>query len=972
MIHIWFEGLLRSGRGWLVLGALLLWSAAASARIEPMKMTGGAFQILDSGAAQSGLTEHQVRQLLAAEPLEQEKLLDSMVRQVRVSLETASGGRTSVPQVLVVDWLKSMLSRKRPAAEWVRRMDVWVGAAAFFERLRTEMVAQRVGIDDGLVRANAALHAGNLVQFAQLLDAEIQRSESDLLAASPGGQLPLRRRLADQLMLRGFMAELRLQEFSFKDLERVLELRHGDEDQNVIVLLLLAVDSAQFANEPDRSIGLLHRLRGIAEDKLQAGPAVDYWQRVQWLARAVTAGVHLSRNDEALAFAEFAEAHRLLDSSNILSIRDPAVKLMALQTLFNWAVLSSGKNPEGFSKLEGQILKVARDLVRMSPSRADSWLALAISELLSGTVAMSSGKMAQAERHVENCLKALDKHAKLTNVVAEVSQIRLYALTMLSYFIAQKEAWVELLAILKPVEGLATELNHGSEKTPAMDDVLYSVHAHRALAYSSLGRKDEGLASLGQVLEITERHLGEVSEAMDWEFAGWRAHVGMAVLLTGSKSPERLLRHRKRAAEIARNAVVRKPGHPDWEERYWDSVHELGEMLNEAGDTSGAFEAAKESLKIAQRNATGSGTESQWSRKVFRSLWELGTIELDRGDGQNAMEHSEAAARVARDRYALDASAEFVLNDRWLIENRLGSIRSSLGDDHSARQSHQVALSVAQEALKSEPNSDDWIENAAQSHERIARIFNDRQDWGSSLQHSQAGAVLAGRRLAATEVNFEVLRGYWLHQFNVGRMHLKLKEHGEARAALTLARDLVRRHWHRFSGEELWQDSRWFNEQEFGHLEESEGSLGNAEVAYARAASIAEESRTGSDDVLRVWLARAVESLESQVRVQSAQGNMDALRRSSLLATRYRDLQAAEHRNNRRIDARKAISFVLADLDLSLEQAQAMPRADLMERLQQLIDATRDTTRAKGMTGERSERILRMQNALFAVRHLLD
>ena len=43
-----------------------------------------------------------------------------------------------------------------------------------------------------------------------------------------------------------------------------------------------------------------------------------------------------------------------------------------------------------------------------------------------------------------------------------------------------------------------------------------------------------------------------------------------------------------------------------------------------------------------------------------------------------------------------------------------------------------------------------------------------------------------------------------------------------------------------------------------------------------------------------------------------------------------------------------------------------------MERLQQLIDATRDTTRAKGMTGERSERILRMQNALFAVRHLLD
>ncbi|OGB45249.1 MAG: hypothetical protein A3E51_03940 [Burkholderiales bacterium RIFCSPHIGHO2_12_FULL_67_38] len=99
---------------------------------------------------------------------------------------------------------------------------------------------------------------------------------------------------------------------------------------------------------------------------------------------------------------------------------------------------------------------------------------------------------------------------------------------------------------------------------------------------------------------------------------------------------------------------------------------------------------------------------------------------------------------------------------------------------------------------------------------------------------------------------------------------------------------------------------------------------------------------------------------------------MDALRRSSLLATRYRDLQAAEHRNNRRIDARKAISFVLADLDLSLEQAQAMPRADLMERLQQLIDATRDATRAKGMTGERSERILRMQNALFAVRHLLD
>ncbi|MGS5088429.1 hypothetical protein ACVC7V_18260 [Hydrogenophaga sp. A37] len=242
-----------------------------------MKLPGGAFQVLNAVTAPSGLTEHQVRQFLAAEPLEQERLRGSLVRQVRASLEAASGGHTSVPDALVVEWMNTLMERKRSEAEWVQQLDTWMGVAVLFERLRAELVAQRLGIDDGLVRANTALHAGNLVQFARLLDAEIHRSEIDLPVARPDERFPLQRRLAGLLMLRAFMAELRLQQDLLKDTERVLELRHGDGDANVVALLLMAVDSAHLANKPDQSIGLLHSLRGTAEEKSQAAPSDVYW-----------------------------------------------------------------------------------------------------------------------------------------------------------------------------------------------------------------------------------------------------------------------------------------------------------------------------------------------------------------------------------------------------------------------------------------------------------------------------------------------------------------------------------------------------------------------------------------------------------------------------------------------------------------------------------------------------------------------
>ncbi|MGS5088428.1 hypothetical protein ACVC7V_18255 [Hydrogenophaga sp. A37] len=645
---------------------------------------------------------------------------------------------------------------------------------------------------------------------------------------------------------------------------------------------------------------------------------------------------------------------------------------MVWQTLFNSAVLSSGMNPEVLSKLDNSILEFAKAFARTSSSRSEAWLALAGSELLSGVVAAASDKLPQAEQHLFSCLNALDRYGALTTVSPEVSQIRLSALAGLTDIKVQQKAWGELLAILKSVEQLAIELKSRTGTASLSDPLLYAVHANRALAYSNLGRKDEGLASLELALAVTERHLGEVSDELDWAFAGWRAHVDMAEVLVGTKDSQQGLRHRKRAAELARNALVRDPGRSDWEDRYWDSLHELGDVLNDAGDASAAYVAAQESLAVAQRNAKGSAADSDWSRNVFLSLWELATIDIRRGDKQIVLKHSEAAARLARDRHALNPSVQFVLIDRWLIENRLGIIRSSLGDGLSALQAHQVALSVAQKALHAEPDSDEWIENSTRSHARLASIFSDRRDWMSALRHSQAAAALAGRKSATSDASFEVVHDHWLHQFNVGRMHLQLKAHIEARAALTQARDLVLHHWHRFSGEDLWRESRWLNEQEFGLLEESEENLGRAEAAYARATAFAEESQTGSGDVLRVWRYRLVESLTSLVRVQAVQGKADALRQSTLLLARYRDLDAADHENNRRNEAKKTISLVLADIGLSPEQAQTVPKADLLDRLQHLIDATRETTRVKGLTGEDSQRMLRLQNALFAVRQLPD
>lgn len=960
------------GRTWLVIGALLLWSGATSARIEPVKMSGRPLQVLGLGSPKSGLTEHQVQQLLSAGPLEQQRQLASMVQQVRVSLASASGGQTSVPDAVVAGWLNSLLVRKRPATEWTSQVDIWMGVAAQFETLRASMLAQRVGINDGLIQANTALRAGHLAQFFQLLKAEIQRTEQELLVANPSDSPAPQRQLADLLMMRAFMAAMRLDQDAFKDMDHVLKLRHGQEDEGVIIMLLMALDSGHVSNKSDRAHALLNHLYGIAERKLQTGHAEVYWRRIQWLSKALAAAIHLGRNDQTQAITALAEAHRLLEGSDVLKLDEPAVRFMAWQTMFNHAVLDNGIEQERLSKLASQILDSAKGLTQKSPSKAETWLALALSEVHSGAVAMSLNTPALAEQNFLGSLRALDRHARLTGATVESAQIHLQVLVLLSHLKVVKSAWVEVLEILKPVEGLRAALGTDSGKTLMSDPQLFSVHAHRALAYSGLGNREEGLAAFERALTITERHLGEVSTEFNWALEGWRVHVDIAEMLIDTSHSDRMLLHRKRASEIAQAAAARQPSNPDWQERSWDSLHDLGEALNDVGDTVAAKEAGLASLQIAERNARELGASAPWSRNVFLSLWNLGTIDSHAGNLRGALEHSEAAAKLAGERYALDASAEFVLLDRWLIENRLGSIRSSLGDHRSALQSHQVALRMAEQALHLEPDSDDWLENAATSHERIWRIFSDQQDWLSSLHHAQAGAMLSGRRLSTTDVRFDVLRAHWIHQFNVGKMHLKLKEHEKARAALTRSRALVQTHWHRFSGEDLWHESRWFEEQELGRLEETEGNLIPAEASYAKAVAFAQASRRGENEMSQTWLARAFESTTSMVRVQAAQGKGEAQATATRLATLQQELLAKEHENNRRIQEKKAISLVLPYLGLSSAQEQSIPKADFMERIQNAISTTRDEAREKGITKEQSERIMRLQNALFAVRQRPD
>lgn len=71
-----------------------------------------------------------------------------------------------------------------------------------------------------------------------------------------------------------------------------------------------------------------------------------------------------------------------------------------------------------------------------------------------------------------------------------------------------------------------------------------------------------------------------------------------------------------------------------------------------------------------------------------------------------------------------------------------------------------------------------------------------------------------------------------------------------------------------------------------------------------------------------------------------------------------------------RAQVKQHVNGLLDALALTAERAEALSKAELMTRMQVAIDQTTDAAMKAGMDGIQSERLNRLQNALFVVRQL--
>lgn len=950
-------------RAGAVLAGLSVMFGVAHARIDASGVTGGLLQTVGVKAGRTKVTEHQVRQLVGADPHARKALLSAMAQQLRVALERTSGERRAYPEEVVEAWLHELLARDVPPRLWSRRLDWLAQVYALLDMQLSALLINRVGVDDGLIRANALRLSGNFAGSGQLLDVEIGRAEQEQAAMPP----ETRRWLSDLLVVRALMAELRLdQTSSVHDLLQSAEVWNEDSIL-VATRLLIAVESAMLSGQHQLALETLSRTESLALARLQSAPGNIVWRRTQWFGGLKRALLHMDRQELSHALDAFKEAYERSRVPGVVNESEAALRRAEWWNLYGLSASGANHDPVVIRRHAEQALIKGLEETRRAPSEPDVWMMLGLSELMVGALDAAAGEAVNAETHLRQALAALDRLESLGDDRTDGLEVRMQTLMALAGVLQQRKAWSESLRQLDLVERLVPELKERLVGESNWAWQVYSVHMARAEAHRNLGSSGQSAAALTGAMEIAERQRDQESSGTDWELERWRVQSLMAHIQVEGAEPERVLQHRRQALLYARQATARRPGRIEWDERLWDSLHDLGDALMPLNGNDAAH-AAMESRSLAQRHAIDTGADSEWSRKLFRSHIQLGDIEDTRERANDALRHYEVAIKLAQARYSTNASAAFALEDIWLAENRLSEQMLQMGMKEDARKRIEAAIIQVERGLKSEPESLTWLDRAAESHENMGELLGDNNEWVAALPHWQLAVGYSARRVVVDPDHSTYQMAHWRRLFYLGRTFVKLSSFESAQSALFSARDLARRFYKRSPEDLTWQVYLWFSEQEIGVLGGTQGNHALAESAYAMAHEVA-ATFLKTHPKHEVWLERSVDSMTGLAQAHLALGKSDDALRSGLLATQYRArLSEIEHDANRRKEANDRLSEVLGPLGLTASAANAFSKSELLRRLQDAIDEALTQAREQGMTEERSNSIRRLRNAMFAVR----
>lgn len=915
------------------------------------------------------LTDRQVRQVLAADPDVQGSLLSGLGRQINESRRRESPPHPAIPERLLKDWLRSLLQSKAAPQRWVERLGELTGTYDALLQRTSDLVVRRVGIDDPLIRANAALVVGDLRAVGDRLDEVLTQMQKTARVSAPEDRAPAHRNVVSLMAALGLLTSLQGDaEAATRLLLKASEmLEKGDPERPA--LLLLAGTAGAVAGARRSKVDIANMVLAQVDNDPMTPTAEASWRHARWVAHIWMGVDALSRTDVPATLTAFRLSNAIAPPAGSADGSTWAAVWLGQYAL---AAMGEGDPTIDVSAHQREALRLSRERTVQRPDWSPGWLARAQSDLLLVADAINEKNLEAAGPFLQDALTSLDRLSAAGNDSTDALAVRLNALLFSQALYWSRGDVAQAYRLLAQASAVADELMRRNVDT--MESLhlaaMYAVRVTESEMQRELGEFDASIKTLQEALSLVERSAAGDGDAAWWVTERWRTHTLLADAAERSDRLELAQQHRREAVRRAEREAGSGGSPTEWQVRFWESLYALSKTLGKQYLAEEALRVHEQSLSLARRHATGERSYGEWHHRVFLSL--MASTDFLRQRGGAVMRQYEEAARGPAGLYSASDRSGAAAKDLWTVRTAVGNAHLKDNNTAAAEQALTEALTLAVRALEVMPSSDNWLDRRASSHTRLAEVA--RANGASLLEgsHRQAAVKFSAQR-SATALNSSVdQKDHWYRLYDLAMAQARLNLDRDALSSIMLARDLARRFVARDPKDPIWQQYLWYASYKLGYFAQQVRDTATAEGAYLEAAGVAEGMLVPGKD-LKDWLERAAESLEALAGEYKSQSNEIEARRSSVRAGVHRSkVEALDREAEVREKVIRQVDQLLDVLSLTAEEARGLNKEALLVRLQSAIDQTTELIRKSGMSEMHSERLRGLRNALFVVRDLPD
>lgn len=913
------------------------------------------------------VNERQVHDLIHAHPHAQERQLVELAQQISRAMNGAPSARVAYPVPVVQSWLRALLDRKTPQALWVSQVPLLAERYALLDGHLSGALGSRRDPGDLLVQVNRLRMAGRFAEADEVIHRLLQ----------DGGTRPdrvFRRQQARLLMVAASLALVQMKEdLGARRVLQAVDLRDSDVDVELGSWLLIAAEAWISSGHHEPAMSALERLDEMARHALAQSPQFSEWNTLRWGGQALAGVIHEANKDTFKAMASYESAWELSEVPGALSVAPSALRLGQWAVLLRLMELNLLRDDLDATARYASLLKgKGQAAVDLEADQPLSWAMLWSGQLVSAEMRWAANDPVSTFPLYREAVRSAEKWVALDGGGTSSLEGLLSSLSRIVEMAASRSDWPEALDRSVAAVAVAQRLValHPGDGNQAYQ--LEQAHIRWADALHSSGDTTGAVRALQAGMAIAQRYQGQSTPDVDWTHERWLLHATLGDRLGDMNDLSGAIAAYRISIEVAEQAPRDASVAQRWSRNFWHSQFNLGDVLSRQGDHRAALEATRLSLASIRPLAEGAQAGVEDRRSLFLSLFQMGDISESLGAHQEVLRYFSEGAAVARQLADMDPGEPYRQDDLWRVLTRVGRVQALQGNHAAAITSLSAARDSGQAMLERERHSEEWLTNTRQTLTDIGDSQEALKNLEGAVSSYREAAALAQRMVEQNPNHAAARRDLWLARHTIGRLLALQKRWAAATEELSVALNLVRALVKASPQDSAGRADLWYGQVELATAMKSRGDTEGAIRHFQEAVETAQWiSRQAPDDAK--WRVRLADTHMWLGDAQSLKGGPDAGRASMRASEVIQQEQAAiEYAENARVEALRQLTLVLDLIGLSITEATALSKPQLTELLQAGVDDWQTRAREQGITPEISNKLLRLQNALFAIRHRSD